>query len=206
MPLRGLLTRDVIVASANYAFLALVDMCYRALLPIFLSTPIALGGLELDPPAIGTIISLYGILNCAYNMFIFVRLIDCFGVKQVYLMGITASVPCFSLYPVINYLARNSIEGSGRLGMEVWAAVGLQVIFAVLTCSCYGTCSRFKELELFIDLFPSLAHPRRSIQLHRRRCTQQGLFGSHERTRASVSVYPACDRTRSSELAILVIN
>ena len=147
MPLRELLTRNVIVASGNYAFLALVDMCFRALQPIFLSTPIALGGLGLDPPAIGTIISLYGILNSLFTVFFFARLVDCYGLKRVYLMGVSASVPCFSLFPVINYLARNSTEGSGRLGAEVWVAVGLQVIMAVLICSCYGMCPAPRNLN-----------------------------------------------------------
>ena len=170
MPLRGLLTRDVVVASANYSFLALVDISFRALQPLFFSTPIALGGLGLDPPAIGTILSFFGILNGVFLVFFFSRMTDYFGVKRVYLMGISASVPCFSLFPVINHLARNSVEGSGELGAEVWVAVGLQVIMGVLICSCYST-SRFKEVELSINLFPSLVRFRRSIHLHRCRCS-----------------------------------
>ena len=139
LPLRDLLTREVLVASVNYALLALVEISFRTMQPLFLSTPIAVGGLGLDPPIIGTVMSVYGILNGAFTMCFFSRLTDYFGAKWVYVMGISASVPCFSLYPVINHLARNSIQRSGELGMGVWVAVGLQVLLSVLVSGlCYG--------------------------------------------------------------------
>lgn len=144
MPLRELLTRDVLVASANHAFLALVDIFFRALQPIFLSTSIELGGLGLDPPLIGTAISFFGILNGVATVFLFKRLTDCFGMKGVYMMGITANVPCFCLFPVITYLARSSVERSGGLGTEVWIAAGLQMAMSVLVSLCYGA-SLFKS-------------------------------------------------------------
>lgn len=138
VPLRSLLTRDVLVASVNYAFLALVDISYRSLQPLFLSTPIAFGGLGLDPPVIGTVMSFYGILTGAFTVLFFSRLTDYFGVKRVYLTGITASVPCFSLFPIMNHLARNSVERTGGLGVEVWVAVALQVALSVLVSMCFG--------------------------------------------------------------------
>ena len=151
LPLRDLLTRDVFIASANYSFLALVDISFRALQPIFLSTPIELGGLGLDPPAIGTIISFFGILNGVFTVSFFSRMTDYFGAKGVYLMGMTAAVPCFSLFPVINYLARDSVERSGGLGTEVWVVVGIQVASSVLLCLCYGASfSGWVEICLFI--------------------------------------------------------
>jgi len=142
--LRNLLTRDVIIVSANYSFLGLVDISFRALQPVFLSTPIALGGLGLDPPAIGTIMSSFGILNGFFTVCFFSRMADYFGVKWVYLIGVTAAVPCFCLFPIINLLARNSIERSGGLGLEVWVAIGLQVVTLVLVCMSYGTSTPTK--------------------------------------------------------------
>lgn len=138
VPLRDLLTRNVLFSSANYAVLALVDISLRTLHPVFLSTPIELGGLGLDPPVIGTVMSIYGILNGVFAVFFFSRMTDRFGVKGVYLMGIVSAVPCFALFPVIGHLARNSFERSGRLGAEVWIAVGLQVALVVLLSLCFG--------------------------------------------------------------------
>jgi len=81
LPLRDLLTREVLVSSANYALLALVDMSFRTLQPLFLSTPIAIGGLGLEPPTIGTVMSVYGILNGVFTVFFFSRLTVYFGAR-----------------------------------------------------------------------------------------------------------------------------
>jgi MFS family permease len=126
-------------------------MAHRALQPVFFSTPIALGGLGLDPSEIGTITSFFGILSGAITVFFFPRMMDYLGAKGLYLLGITAAVPCFSLYPIINHLARNSIERSGGLEIEVWVAVGLQVIMSVLVCMCYGTSVSKRLNDLRID-------------------------------------------------------
>ena len=71
-------------------------------------------------------------------MFFFPPLTGRFGVKGVYMMGITAGVPCFCLFPIIGHLARNAIEYSGGLGIGVWVAIGLQVVMAVLVSMCYS--------------------------------------------------------------------
>jgi MFS family permease len=126
----------------NYAFIAFVDMSYRALQPVFFSTPVALGGLGLDPPVIGTVMSSYGIMYGIVTVFFFSPMTDYFGVKGVYMLGIFATVPCFSLFPIINHLAHISIERSGGLGTEVWVAVGLQVIMSVLVSLCFGTSAQ----------------------------------------------------------------
>lgn len=55
--MRSVLTKPVIVAALNYAALALVDMTMRAVQPVFLSTPIHLGGLGLPPYKIGRVLS-----------------------------------------------------------------------------------------------------------------------------------------------------
>jgi hypothetical protein len=129
----------VLVSAANYAVLALIDISFRALQPVFLSTPVKLGGLGLDPPAIGTVMSSFGVLSGVYTVFFFSRMTDYFGAKGVYLIGMTAAVPCFTLFPIINHLARNSVERSGGLGVEVWIAVGAQVVLSVVLCLSYGT-------------------------------------------------------------------
>jgi MFS family permease len=192
----------VVVASANYAFLALIDISYCALQPVFFSTPVALGGLGVDPPVIGAVAASCGIL-CGIVAMFFSRMTDYFGMKVVYLLGITAAVPCFSMFPIINYLARNSVERSGELGTEVWVAVGLQTTMLVLFSLCFGTSIPTKLNNLLTD---SLIRFSRSAHLHRRRCAQQRSFGSYNWARSSVGICRACGRTRPGEFDLFAVD
>ena len=74
------------------------------------------------------------------------------------------------------------------------------VVLLVLRYVC------FREVELSVDPFPTLVLFRRSVHLHRRRCTQQSLFGGHEWARATVGVHRACRRTRRSEFDVLAVD
>jgi len=135
LPLKKLLIRPVIVAAVNYALLAIVDIAFRALQPLFYSTPIELGGLGLDAPRIGVILSFFGILNGFFQVFCFARLNAIFGSKALFITGIAAAVPCFLLFPVANALARQSHDG---LGWACWSVVALQVALSVFVSLCYG--------------------------------------------------------------------
>ena len=139
----------MVVAAANYAFLALVDISFRALQPVFLSTPVELGGLGLDPLIIGTVMSCFGILNGVVSVFFFSRLTDYFGVRRVYMAGMLATVPCFAMFPAISYLARGSVERTGGLGIEVWVAVGIQLVLCLMFILGYGaSVSEWLKLHL----------------------------------------------------------
>jgi hypothetical protein len=129
----------VLVASANYAFISIVDILFVVLHPLFLATPIELGGLGLDPPLIGTILASFAIVDGMFTLLFFSPLVDYFGVRKAYLIGITCIAPSFVLFPVIGYLARSSTERSGGLGAEVWFVVGVQVVLTVVFFVCYGT-------------------------------------------------------------------
>ena len=133
LPFRELLTRGVIVAAGNYASLSLVDISFRAIQPLFLSTPIHLGGLGLPPSTIGKILSTFGVLNGVFQVFFFARINDRWGSKKVYFLGIASGVPMFASFPIINLLARHR-----GYSMAVWMAVGFQIVMSVILCLSYG--------------------------------------------------------------------
>jgi hypothetical protein len=135
-PLRSLLTFGVVIASANYASLALVEISFRAIHPVFLSTPIEMGGLGLAPPTIGKILSVLGILNGIFQVCFFARIHDRWGSKRVFIGGLVSSIPTFALFPVINVLARQ--RGYSPL---VWMAVGLQLLLFMVLNLSFGTWS-----------------------------------------------------------------
>ena len=132
-PLRSLLTYEVVIASANYAFLSLVDISFRAIHPVFLSTPIELGGLGLAPPTIGKLLSALGICNGILQVCFFARIHDRWGSKRVFIGGLISSIPSFALFPIINVLARR--QGYSAV---VWMAVGVQLLVSVILNLSFG--------------------------------------------------------------------
>ena len=136
VPFRELLTRRVIVAAANYAFLSLVDIAFRAIQPLFLSTPIHLGGLGLPPSTIGKILSIFGVLNGMFQVFFFAGIHDRWGSKKVFTAGIASALPAFACFPAINYLAR--ISGYSN---ALWTLVGFQIVISIGLSLSYGEAS-----------------------------------------------------------------
>jgi ABC-type anion transport system duplicated permease subunit len=132
LPLRSLLIYDVVVTSANYASVALIDISFRLVLPVFLSTPVLLGGLGLSTPTIGNILFSIGCLN-GMQLFYFARANNRWGTKIVFMVGLISTLPAFALFPVINILARHSGYSFG-----VWLALGLQVTLFSFLNLCYG--------------------------------------------------------------------
>ncbi|KAG6896033.1 hypothetical protein C0992_010755 [Termitomyces sp. T32_za158] len=133
LPLRDLLTSRVLLAAGNYASLSLVDIAFRAIQPLFLSTPVAFGGLGLSLPVIGNILSAYGVCNGAFQVFFFQSIHDHFGSKRTFIAGMACAFPCFIAFPIINALAKS--HGVTTL---VWAAVALQALVSIGLSLSYG--------------------------------------------------------------------
>ncbi|OSX58741.1 hypothetical protein POSPLADRAFT_1184415 [Postia placenta MAD-698-R-SB12] len=134
LPLRALLTRRVLVSAGNYAALAIVDISYRTVLPVWMSTPVAYGGLGLSAPMIGAVLSVYGITNGTLQILTFSRAINYFGAKKIYVYGMSSALPIFASFPVINLLARENGYSSG-----VWALLVLQLFMSIALNFCYGS-------------------------------------------------------------------
>ena len=133
-PLCQLVTRRRFLLSvANYAVLSLVDISSRAIRPLFFSTPISSGGFGLDPPSIGKILGWFGILTGIFQVTCFARAHALCGTKRLYVGGLCCAVPMFALFPVMNALAR--VYG---VGLAVYSAVALQIVFSLGLSSCLG--------------------------------------------------------------------
>jgi len=68
--------------------------------------PLEIGGLNLDPPAIGYIIGSYGAGSAIFQAFYFAKAIRRFGEKRVFVGGMSIFVPVFLLFPMINQAAQ----------------------------------------------------------------------------------------------------
>ncbi|KAG8213450.1 major facilitator superfamily domain-containing protein [Butyriboletus roseoflavus] len=127
LPLRALLVPRVLIAAGNYATLSLLDIAFRAVQPLFFATPTELGGLGLDPPRIGNILSVYGVVNGLFQIFFFADLHDRFGSKAIYSAAMAAAIPAIIVFPLLNTLVR--IQG---LSWMVWSLVGVQLALSMV--------------------------------------------------------------------------
>jgi len=147
LPLRSLLIPRILIAAGNYASLSLVDIGMKAIQPVFLSTPIRLGGLGLPPSSIGTILSVQGFLNGIFSIFFFAKIHDRWGAKKTFIAGVAAAIPATVMYPTANAFAR-----SQGYSIAVWIAIGIQIISAILHNLSFGA----------IFIFISAASPNRA--------------------------------------------
>lgn len=113
--------------------LSLVDIAFRGIQPLFFSTPIALGGLGLPPPAIGNILAAWGVLNGLFQMLFFARIHDRWGSRTVFLAGMASALPVFALFPIMNLIAR-----AQGLSTTVWVVVGLQTVICLMLSLSYS--------------------------------------------------------------------
>lgn len=123
----------MLVSAGNYAALAIVDISYRTVLPVWMSTPVAYGGLGLSAPMIGAVLSVYGITNGTLQILTFSRATNYFGAKKIYVYGMSSALPIFASFPVINLLARENGYSSG-----VWALLVFQLSMSIALNFCYG--------------------------------------------------------------------
>ncbi|KAG1735527.1 major facilitator superfamily domain-containing protein [Suillus lakei] len=133
LPFHDLLVTRVLIATCAYAAVALIEISFRAVQPVFYATPIEMGGLGLDTPAIGIILAVLGILNGVFQVLFFVRLHDWLGGRNLYLFSVFSCFPMLALFPVISFTAK--VQG---LTYFVYLLVGLQLITFVISYSAYG--------------------------------------------------------------------
>ncbi|OSC96797.1 MFS general substrate transporter [Trametes coccinea BRFM310] len=146
-PLRDVLTPRVRLSIANYAVLALIDIAFFALQPLFLATPIELGGLGLDPPLIGIILGTFGLLNGLFQAVFFARLMNVLGPKHLFQQGLLAFVPLYLLFPVMNLYAK-----AHGITPVVWGLILLQQVLLVVMDLAFGA--------IFIFITSSVANNR----------------------------------------------
>ena len=126
VPFRELLVTPVLVAAGSYASFALIDMAFRTVVPVYLSTPITVGGLGLDPSAIGIILAGSGMGNGVCQLFLLARLHGWFGAKNLCLATALSYLPVIALLPITNWVT----QAHGLNGL-VWLLLGIQMLLYI---------------------------------------------------------------------------
>jgi len=130
----SILTYRVIIAVANYALLALVDICFYVLLTLFLSTPIQKGGLGFSSSLAGTCIAAFGIADGVASVVFFPFLIRKLGPKR---MATAVHIAFFGVYGMF-ILTTLLVQQQGEIGPLTWICFVLHVLLATATPMGYG--------------------------------------------------------------------
>ena len=120
---RELLTPPVLIATGSYASFSILDISFRTMFPVYLATPMEMGGLGLDPSVIGTILAAVGISTSLFQLLLFPPLHNRLGGKILFLTAVSLFFPIAALFPIANRVGKEH-----GLNNFVWLLVGVQIL------------------------------------------------------------------------------
>lgn len=145
--LRSLLTPTVVTPIVNYAMFAFLDISRRALVPLFYSTPIYLGGLGFDPSSIGWWLALFGIMDGVFQALFFAKLVDRLGPKRLFSVSVSSYVSLMVVLPIMSWLAR----ARGGVDYAVTFVLLSQLVLSSICGMGFGACCN--GIDLSFKLF-----------------------------------------------------
>ena len=133
VPLRNLLNFRVLLPILSYVYLASLHAASIAIQPLFLAMAVNIGGLGLSPHSVGYILGTYGFVNSIFQLFMLGPLVRKFGVKAVFVTSISAFIPIYTFWPVMNLLVRST-----GFTYVVWIILGCQLSASLVMELGYG--------------------------------------------------------------------
>lgn len=122
----------------NYALIALLDISFYAIQPLFLAARHDAGGLGLAPVTIGTILGSLGFANGVIQVLCFPRAVKLLGARNLYAVGITSFVVMFSAFPVMHLIMGRAPTPEGVIPRGVWVVMGIQLSSCILANMASG--------------------------------------------------------------------
>jgi MFS family permease len=144
IPLKELFKSPILIPIANYGSLAFLEMGFSALLPLFYSVPVELGGLSLSTPIIGLCLGAFGLANGIIQALFFAKLIDIWGPKRIYMAGVTGYLVIFAMFPIIHFSVRQ-----WGFSPFIWLLVGFQLCVEIIVVMGFGETILF-ECHIYI--------------------------------------------------------
>ncbi|KAG9315284.1 MFS general substrate transporter [Chiua virens] len=123
---------SVMMPIANFGALALIDIGFFVLLPLFYSSPIEIGGLGLPPSIIGTALAIFGVVDGGVQAFFAPKVIERFGARKVFCWAVYWFYSLI-LFPIMSAV----VTVQGQVGPVIWILLVLQLISMVLMNLCY---------------------------------------------------------------------
>jgi hypothetical protein len=118
----------VCITIFNYALLSLLDISLVALAPIVFASPVAVGGLGMQPATIGLVLALQGVVTGTATALLIPRMQRWFGMRMTYRCGVWLYLGQIWLLPAMHYAVKSNLAG----GMGIWVLVAL---YTVISCA-----------------------------------------------------------------------
>ena len=122
------------IPIVNYGTLGLVQIGVFVLLPLFYSSPIEIGGLELPPPIIGTFLAVYGIVDGSVQALFAAKIIERIGAKTMFCSIVLSFYPLILLFPIMSAV----VTAQAKVGPMIWVLLVIQLIFLVFMDLAYS--------------------------------------------------------------------
>ena len=131
-------TYSVIIPIANHGMLGLLEIGLLALLPLFYSSPIKIGGLGFPPAIIGTALAVFGITDGIVQASFGAKLIDWFGPKRMFCSAVLFFYPLTFLFPIMSAV----VTVQGKVGPIIWILMMMQLLSMVFMDLAFCTFAR----------------------------------------------------------------
>ncbi|KAG1772457.1 major facilitator superfamily domain-containing protein [Suillus occidentalis] len=135
----SLFTPVVVIPNANYAMLSFLDVSFRALIPLFLSTPIHLGGMGLTPSSIGLWLAFCGIVDGLFQALFLAKIVDWVGPKRLFCISASCFAPLMVVFPIMSWLVRTR----GVVDHAIMYALLFQLMLTVTWDMAFATALMF---------------------------------------------------------------
>ena len=143
-PLKAIITAPVIAAVLNYSLLALCEISFLAILPIFLAS----APLSLTPRTIGILMGGMGIFDGTFQVLFTGALVERLGAKRMYQVSICAYFPLWALFPIAV-----SMTSADSYSWRVYFLACIGVMLATVTSICF---SKHSNLQMSSPIVYSL--------------------------------------------------
>jgi hypothetical protein len=141
-PIRLLLTKPVVLAVLNYGLLALLEISFLVLQPIFLAS-----SLHFAPSSIGLIMGTMGLVNGVIQIAFFVPLHKRIGSGNLFSLGICSVGFMFCTFP---FIANSYIRNGGALGLNGYALLAFQMALCPLLYMAFS--KSLSDLSFSVEL------------------------------------------------------
>lgn len=121
-------TYSVMIPITNYGSLALVEITFLVLIPLFCSSPIEIGGLGLPPSIIGIYLAAFGIGTGLVQALFGARIIEWVGPKRLFCWAILWFYPMILIFPLMSAV----VTTQGKVGPIIWILLVLELVFMIL--------------------------------------------------------------------------